>query len=210
MIHDLMLRWVVTGLFALSAAECVAAIATTRRPWTLVVHHGLHLVMAVAMAVMAWPRGAQLQPTGPAVFFLLAAVWFVAMAIVASATTAGRGVYVYHALMMLASSWMYAIMSDHLLPLLSSTQHAPATTTSIPTMDEAAMNMPATSASPIWFSTVNWFGAVGLAAAAVFWACLYLIGQPHEGTRSRSLGNLGQATMAAGMAILFFATLLRI
>ncbi|RFZ21406.1 hypothetical protein VIMS_00524 [Mycobacterium marinum] len=210
MIDDLILRWVVTGLFALSAAECVAAIVATRRPWTLVVHHGLHLVMAVAMAVMAWPRGAQLPPTGPAVFFLLAAVWFVAMAIVAAPTITGRGLYGYHGLMMLASSWMYAIMSDHLLPVLSSTQHDTGPGTSLPAMDSAAMNIPARSASHLWFNTVNWFGTVGLAAAAVFWACRYFIGQPNQGTRSRSLGNLGQATMAAGMAILFLATLFRI
>lgn len=55
MIHDLMLRWVVTGLFVLTAAECGLAIIAKRRPWTLIVNHGLHFAMAVAMAVMAWP-----------------------------------------------------------------------------------------------------------------------------------------------------------
>ena len=52
MIHDLVLRWLVTGLFVLSAAECVFAIITQRRPWTSVVSNGLHFVMAVAMVVM--------------------------------------------------------------------------------------------------------------------------------------------------------------
>lgn len=74
MIHDLMLRWVVTGLFVLTAAECGLAIIAKRRPWTLIVNHGLHFAMAVAMAVMAWPWGARVPTTGPAVFFLLAAV----------------------------------------------------------------------------------------------------------------------------------------
>lgn len=81
MIHDLMLRWVVTGLFVLTAAECGLAIIAKRRPWTLIVNHGLHFAMAVAMAVMAWPWGARVPTTGPAVFFLLAAVWFGATAV---------------------------------------------------------------------------------------------------------------------------------
>lgn len=46
MIHDLMLRWVVTGLFVLTAAECGLAIIAKRRPWTLIVNHGLHFAMA--------------------------------------------------------------------------------------------------------------------------------------------------------------------
>lgn len=45
MIHDLMLRWVVTGLFVLTAAECGLAIIAKRRPWTLIVNHGLHSVV---------------------------------------------------------------------------------------------------------------------------------------------------------------------
>lgn len=70
MIHDLALRWVVTGLFVLTATECVLAIVGKRRPWTWVVSHGLHFVMAVAMVMMAWPpSGAQLPSTGATVFF---------------------------------------------------------------------------------------------------------------------------------------------
>ncbi|MEQ0607496.1 DUF5134 domain-containing protein, partial [Mycobacterium tuberculosis] len=109
MIHDLMLRWVVTGLFVLTAAECGLAIIAKRRPWTLIVNHGLHFAMAVAMAVMAWPWGARVPTTGPAVFFLLAAVWFGATAVVAVRGTATRGLYGYHGLMMLATAWILAI-----------------------------------------------------------------------------------------------------
>nr|WP_139809739.1 DUF5134 domain-containing protein [Mycobacterium avium] len=82
MIHDLMLRWVVTGLFALTAAECGLAIVRKRRPWTSLLNHGLHFVVAVAMAAMAWPLSTQLPTMGPAVFFLLVAVWFAMMAVV--------------------------------------------------------------------------------------------------------------------------------
>ncbi|MCV6984997.1 DUF5134 domain-containing protein [Mycobacterium shinjukuense] len=209
MIHDLMLRWVVTGLFALPAAECGLAIAARLRPWTWVVNHGLHFVMAVGMAVMAWPWGARLPATGPAVFFLLAAAWFVTMAVVAAQATGVRGLYGYHGLMMLATAWMYVVMDGHLLPGSSSAQHATGHGGSMPGMDMAAMDMLASDGSPLWFSAVNWFGVVGLAVAAVVWTFRYFT-QRHEAAGSRSLGNLGQAMMAAGMSILFVATLFRV
>lgn len=155
MIHDLMLRWVVTGLFVLTAAECGLAIIAKRRPWTLIVNHGLHFAMAVAMAVMAWPWGARVPTTGPAVFFLLAAVWFGATAVVAVRGTATRGLYGYHGLMMLATAWMYAAMNPRLLPVRSCTEYATEPDGSMPAMDMTAMNMPPNSGSPIWFSAVN-------------------------------------------------------
>lgn len=210
MIHDLMLRWVVTGLFALPAAECALAIIAKRRPWTSVVSHGLHFAMAVAMAVMAWPWAAPVPTTGPAVFFLLAAVGFVTMAVVAARTTAQRGLYTYHGLMMLATGWMYAIMNGSLLPVRSSSQHATEPDMPMPGMDMAAMNQPPSGGAPIWFSVVNWLGTVGFAAAAAFWTCIYFIERQHVPARCKSLGNLGQAMMAAGMAVLFLGTLLRL
>jgi Domain of unknown function (DUF5134) len=78
-IQDIFLRWIVTALFVLSAAECLLAIATGRRTWAHVVDSLLHFIMSVAMLVMAWPSGATLPTIGPLVFFLLATVWFVAL-----------------------------------------------------------------------------------------------------------------------------------
>ncbi|KAL26746.1 DUF5134 domain-containing protein [Mycobacterium tuberculosis] len=207
MIHDLMLRWVVTGLFVLTAAECGLAIIAKRRPWTLIVNHGLHFAMAVAMAVMAWPWGARVPTTGPAVFFLLAAVWFGATAVVAVRGTATRGLYGYHGLMMLATAWMYAAMNPRLLPVRSCTEYATEPDGSMPAMDMTAMNMPPNSGSPIWFSAVNWIGTVGFAVAAVFWACRFVMERRQEATQSRLPGSIGQAMIAAGMAMLFFAML---
>ena len=115
MVHDLTLRWVVTVLFGLSAAECAFAIATGHRTWTLTVGRLLHVVMAVSMGVMAWPKGAELPTTEPMIFFLLATAWFAVIAL----TPPGAGhrlVNGYHALMMLAMSWMYAVMNGHVLP----------------------------------------------------------------------------------------------
>jgi len=206
MIHDIVLRWVVIGLFGLTAAEYGVATVIKRRPWTSVVNHGLHFVMAAAMVAMAWPWAARFPTTGPAVFFLLAAVSFVAMAAFAVRTKALRGLYAYHGLMMLATAWMYAIMDSHLMPARSSTPADMA----MPGMDMHAMNMPASNGTPIWFSAVSWFGAVGFGVAAVFWTYRYFVERHHEVARRVTLGDLGQAMMAAGMAIFFLATLFRI
>jgi Domain of unknown function (DUF5134) len=202
MIHDIVLRWVVIGLFALTAVEYGLAVVTKPRPWTSAVNHALHVVMAVAMVVMAWPWSTQLPTTGPAVFFLLAAGTFAAMAIFAIRTTSRRELYFYHGLMMLATAWMYVIMDSHLMPAGSSTQPD----MSMPGMDVSAMNMPARN-SATWSSAVGWFGAVGFTAAAIFWTYRYVLDRRRKTAPRRSLGDLGQAMMAAGMAIFFLATL---
>jgi Trk-type K+ transport system membrane component len=203
MIHDIVLRWVVIGLFALTAVEYGVAVITKPRPWTSAVNHALHFVMAVAMVVMAWPWRTQLPTTEPAVFFLLAAVTFAAMAIFAVRTTTRRELYFYHGLMMLATAWMYAVMNSHLMPAGSSMQPD----TSMPGMDMSATSMPSTHESPIWFSVVGWIGVVGFAVAAVFWTYRYVLDRRRKTAPRRSLGDLGQAMMAAGMAIFFLATL---
>lgn len=200
MIHDLLLRWVVTGLFVLSAAECGLAIVTKRRRWSMAVSHGWHLVMAVAMGAMAWPWGAQLPTMGPAVFFLIGAVWFVTIAVAAAPTIAVLALYGYHGLMMLATAWMYAIMDPHLL----STRPA----VSMPGMDMDAAHTSASSESPLWFNAANWFGTVGFAVAAVLWTYSYFNQRQRRVARC-SLGSLSQAMMAAGMSILFLAVLFR-
>jgi hypothetical protein len=204
MIDDLLLRWVVTGLFALSAAEWGFAIVTQRRAWIAVVRYGLHFVMSIAMAVMVWPWGAQLPPTGPAVLFLLAAVWFVAaMAFVSALTVAKRAEYGYHALMMLAMAWMYAVMNGHLLSGQSATRHHMPPGVSMPDMDLPVTDMPASGGSPGWITAVNWFWFVGLVVATVFWAYRFAAERLHGAARRWWLDSLGQAMMAAGMAIVF-------
>ena len=73
MIADIWLRWCVTGLFLLSAAQCVYALVTARedRTWIDQTSRALHLLMAVAMLVMAWPAGMGVPNRPPLVFFLL-------------------------------------------------------------------------------------------------------------------------------------------
>lgn len=210
MIDDLLLRWVVTGLFVLSAAECGFASLARGRPWTLALSNGLHIAMAIAMAVMAWPRGAQLPTTGPAVFFGLAALWFVTLATVSARKVAERAVYVYPAVMMAAMVWMYLVMDGHRHGHRATHHHA-SHHGSMPGVDMATNVVPACG-PPGWVSTLNWFWFAFFWLAAVFWV-YHLFLTLRNGTalhRYRWLYSADQAMMSAGMAISFGALLFHI
>ncbi|ART71531.1 DUF5134 domain-containing protein [Mycobacterium dioxanotrophicus] len=204
MIGDLFLRWIVTALFVVSALECGYAIVTGHRAWTHVVGHLLHFVMAVAMAVMAWPRGAALPTTGPMVFFAAATVWFVAITV---ATARHRAVAGYHAFMMLAMAWMYAVMNGRLLPgqPMSGHHDAPA---SAMAMDMPGMDMSAAAGAssgpgyPGWIDAVDWLCTVVFAAAAVWWLYRYFAARQADPAHPQ-FGTACQAMMAAGMAVMF-------
>ena len=113
MIDALLLRGVVTALFVATAVMFAMATWVHRRAAGYVVSGALHIVMAVAMIAMAWPQGAVLPTTGPMAFFLPAAVYFV---VVVFAQAGHRLANAYHAVMMLAMAWMYAVMSGNLTP----------------------------------------------------------------------------------------------
>lgn len=211
MIDDPLLRCIVTGLSALSGVEAGFAIVTDRRSWILVLSDGLRLMMAIAMAVMVWPVGMRLAHTGPAVFFLLAAVWFVTMAVVTARGIAQHAVWGYHALTMVAMAWMLAVMNGHLLPGGSGADHHMSSDMSMPDMDMAGMDTPESSGLPGWITAINWFWAVAFTVVTVFWIYRFRAERrnrvPHL-WRS-SLGSGGQAVMAAAMAVMFGATLFR-
>ena len=203
MIADLALRWVVTLLFVLSAAECVYLVVFTRAPqpgramW--LTGQVLHFIMAVAMAVMAWPQGAALPTVAPMLFFLLAAGWFIAAAIIDPDHWAAN---FYHSAMMLAMSWMYAAMNGRILPGQSlagrPAGHHGAS-------DMTGMTMPGMADGPAvvppYIGAVNWLWTAGFAAAALWW--LYRSAVAGRSDRTAAVGALGQAMMAAGMAIMF-------
>lgn len=204
MIQDLFLRWIVTALFVLSAAECLYVIAADRRSWALTVSRSLHIVMAIAMAVMAWPVGAALPTTGPMIFFLLATVWFV---IVALAQHGHRGMNGYHASMMLAMAWMYAVMSGRLLPEPTSGgghgghgghagHHAS------PAGADAAA---AADTDPPFIVGLNWLWTVAFSVAALWWVYRFVERRRADSSLPiyRFIGIVCQAMMAAGMAIMF-------
>ena len=205
MIDDLLLRGVVTALFVATAVMFAIASWVHRRTVAYVVSGALHIVMAVAMIAMAWPQGAALPTTGPMVFFLLAAVYFV---VVVFAQAGHRLANAYHAAMMLAMAWMYAVMSGGLAP-------APAEGSvpagghgghhhgghAMPDVDIASPN----SATPPFVTALNWVFTIGFAVAAVVWLYVYFASRRGEPARPTTwfFGIAGQVTMAAGMAIMF-------
>jgi hypothetical protein len=211
MIDDLLLRLVVIGLLVLGAATYGLATVSQRRAWTSVVSYGLYLVMAIAMAVMAWPSGAQLPRAGAAMFFLLATVWFLTITIVSARTVPQRAECGYHALMMLSMAWMYAVMESHPLPGRSDTAHHMLPGDSMPGMGMSATGMPGSVGSPGLITAVNWFWFVVFVVAAVAWTYPFVAERSHGAAHPwwSSLGGAGQAMMAAGMATMFGAILFR-
>ena len=215
-IQDLALRWFVTLLFGLSAAGFVFLIASGPRRWASVVGHVLHVMMAVAMAVMAWPKGAELPTTGAMVFFLFASAWFAAIAL----THAGAGHRVinsYDSLKMLAMAWMYAVMNGQLLPGQSSEHHDnPMPGMNMPGMEMPGMDMSGVGTSdkhgsmvdhdyPAWITALNWVITIGFALATVFWIYRFFTVRQCDLVEcaDNRVGVVAHATMAAGMAIMF-------
>ena len=212
MIQDMTLRWVVTLLFVFSAGVCVQTIVANRHSAANVISHSLHAIMAVAMAVMAWPRGAELPPRAPMIFFLVAAMWFA----VSTARVAGhRAANVYHAFMMLAMSWMYAAMGGLNLPKARDSD-------SMPGMDGSSGHAShgghaghgghgghgagdSGVQSAAWVGALNWMCTIGFTVAAVFWLYRLITArlQSAEDRSHQTVGILCQLAMAAGMAIMF-------
>lgn len=203
MIADPLLRWVVTVLFVVAAGIFVTALASGRASGPRRVSELLHVVMAVAMAVMAWPRGADLPTTGPMIFFLLAMMWFVTAAVIEPDHWPAN---IYHAAMMLAMGWMYAAMNGQILPGHGGGQqggghghHGAMPGMAMPGADGAA------PADPPYIGAVNWLWTVGFAAAALWWLYRCIPGRRAGGPAARDgwAGPAAQAMMAAGMAIMF-------
>lgn len=204
MIDDLPLRWVVTGLFVLSAVGFVLVI--DRRSIISIVSHLLHLTMALAMAAMAWPQGLRIPTTPGEVFFLAAALWFAVIAALPASTAATRLMAGYHVLKMLAMAWMYAVMGGHLTPKASA-HHGPMPGMDMPEMPGMSgldnVEGPARGALPNWINICNWLWAAFFVLAAFAWGYRYItLGRGGPLWRSR-LGTVVQAMTAGGMAIMF-------
>lgn len=199
MIGDLALRWTVTVLFGASFAGHLYGLVAQRERWICNVERLLYILMCAAMVVMAWPVGMKLPILEPMAFFLAAAGWFVLVAAHLFSGDDGRLTNGYHAIMMIAVAWLYAVMSGGALG--DSPEHT------MPGMD---MSVPDTS-EPGWITAVDWIAAVGFAIAAAYWLCRYSAqrkSSPLQHTaRLGNWGTLCHAFMAAGMAIMFVVML---
>ncbi|MUL65347.1 hypothetical protein BOO86_12790 [Mycobacterium sp. CBMA 234] len=214
MIADIWLRLAVTGLFLLSAVQCIYALVVERdeRSWADQTSRFLHLLMAVAMLVMAWPAGMSVPNRPPMVFFLMAALWFAALLLLRAGHRIADG---YHAVMMLAMAWMYAVMDGQLLPgqcagETPAASHAPPVMPSMPGMDMSGVSghsgpMGGCGHPSTWVSAVNWSLTVGFGVAALWWAIRYFaVRQQRPEVPARAWFAVAcQSMAAAGMAIMF-------
>jgi hypothetical protein len=203
LIGDLALRWTVTVLFGASFAGHLYGLVAQRERWICTIERLLHIVMCAAMVVMAWPFGMKLPILGPMVFFLAAAVWFTLAAAHVFSGDDARLVNGYHAIMMAAVAWLYAVMTGG--PLGDSPGH---TMASSPDMKMPGMDMSGPeTAQPGWVTALNWIAAVGFASATAYWLYRYFARRkanpvPHT-TLFGDWGTLCNAFMASGMAIMF-------
>ncbi|MUL79505.1 DUF5134 domain-containing protein [Mycolicibacterium sp. CBMA 226] len=214
MIADIWLRSLVTALFLVSASQCIYALVTARQDRTLAnqISRLLHLVMAVAMLVMAWPAGMAVPNRPPMVFFLLAAGWFAVLLVLRTGHRVADG---YHAVMMLAMAWMYAVMDGQVVPgqCAGTAADAPQPSSSMPSMPGMDMSGPAAHSGAMggcghpsaWVSAVNWVITALFGVAALCWGIRYFtVRQDRPDAPARLwFAVVCQATAAAGMAIMF-------
>ncbi|WP_326568860.1 DUF5134 domain-containing protein [Amycolatopsis rhabdoformis] len=211
MIADPVVRWLVTALFLLGAGECGYRVFVGRLSWPAVVGGLLHGLMAVAMAVLAWPRGAELPTAVPLVVFALATLWFVALTL---GQRVRRETNLYYALTMLATAWMYASMAGGVFAV----PRGGAGGLGVAGGEHGAMSMPGMSmpgmstvdASPgLVTAGLNWLCTIFFAVAVAWWSTSLFVrrrASPVPSVREH-LGAAAQTAMAAGMAIMFAVVL---
>lgn len=205
-IGDLALRWAVTVFFGAGFAGHLYGLVAQRERWISTIERLLHIVMCAAMVVMAWPVGMELPTHEPMVFFLAAAVWFVLVAAHLFSGDDGRAANGYHATMMAAVAWLYAVMAGG--PLGPRSRPPGQAMSSAPDMNMPGMDTSvAETADPGWITTLNWIAAIGFASAAIYWLYRYFAHRktnPVSHTaRLGDWGTLCHAFMASGMAIMF-------
>jgi hypothetical protein len=216
MIADPALRVVVTVLFGFTAVYCAWRVT---RPVSVPVRgtYAAHLLMSVAMIVMAWPGGVGLLAWPQLVLFGAAAVWFTVLALSFGRAWAlgahhalhGRLVYWYHAVMMAAMVWMLVVMDQAVLGLgvHSASGHK------VGRAAMAGMDMSGTSGGTA-VVVVAWVLGLLFCVAGLAWLGSLVPEGAGARARSRSRASgparaaIGYETvMAAGMAIASFAFL---
>lgn len=214
MLHALIgepaLRWAVTALFGVSVAMYAYLAVAQHDRWTARLTHLLHLTMSVAMVLMVWRVGLDLPAIGPTLFFLLAGLWLVGVAVWASSASRQRLKACYYAAMMVAMAWMYALMSGA-VPAASTRPHAQPNPSAMamPGMELPSRDMSPATAGFSWVTAANWIGVLAFAAAALYWSYRF-IGErrtkwvPPPG-RLVWWEPLYQASTAAGTALMFDA-----
>ena len=192
------LRWILTALFVLngafSAYRCVWQGGVADRAGD-----GLHVVMCVAMVVMAWPATVGFARWPQTVFFAVAALWFAGVAVTGAshADHGGRRAAVYHVVMMAAMAWMAFVMPRAMGGVSGGG------TTDMPGMP--GMSMPATGAGGVAPADVKIVALVLVVVFAVT-GLVFLSKAIDEARASRpsllSIGTGANGVMALGMALM--------
>lgn len=212
MIGGTPLRCAVTFLLAVSVAMYAYLAVVQHDRWTCRVGHLLHLVMSVAMVAMVWRVGLGLPAIAPMLFFLLAAVWFVCVAVWTPAASRQRLKTCYYAAMMAAMAWMYAAMSGGVPGSVSHVHSRPdSAVMDMPGMKPPSHDMSSAMTGFSWIAAANWIGMLGFAAVALYWSFRF-VGERRM-TRVPTTARpvwwepLHQVSTASGAALMFDALL---
>ncbi|MEZ0367385.1 DUF5134 domain-containing protein [Mycobacterium sp. pUA109] len=202
MTGDLVVRWIVTALLGVSIVGYLYVLGAERSRWPSAVNHVLHLIMAMAMIVMAWPAGEHLPVVAPMVFFLLAAAWFVVAGARGCGGRPDRVTNGYYATMMVAMAWMYAVMHGGPLDQTGHPAHHPHAE-----MSGMAMSGSATAGTAFasgWIAVVNATASVAFVAATVWWLyrCFAVRATASCSAPVARVELLSQALMAASIALM--------
>jgi len=218
MIESLALCLVVTAVFALTGLYCAGRLVR-RQSAVGAGTYVAHLLMSVAMIVMAWPAGMAVPVIPQVVLFSVAAVWFVLIALAygrswvrdSHAEHHGRIVYWYHAGMMAAMVWMLVAMGTTMGSRAS--MGSARTMSGMPGMVMSARPSVATA-------VVAWGLGLAFCLAALAWLGS-LIPEPSRREEGRGVAVMTRTVpvtailletgyevlMAGGMAIMCFAFL---
>lgn len=204
MIAQFVLALAITAVLGVGSLQCMYVFAAQHQSCRHTISALLHLVMVVAMILMAWSAGNQLPTHAPMVLFGLAAIWFAVLAAVDAAGVRARLTDGYHCAMMAAMVWMFAVMR----PGHSSLHGAhPSGMGMSMTADASSMMLPVKTTEPVWITSINLITAIGFAVAAVYWLRRLLAERPPDPlTHDVALARpelLWQVCAAAGTAMMF-------
>ena len=115
MIDSVLTSWLFTAIFTAAGAWLLLRRPSSVADW---IGRGAHVLMSAAMIAMTWPWGMSVPALPQEIVFGLAALWFLAGAVVPALRHCTPAAQVHHALMMAAMVWMLAAM-----PLLMGGHH---------------------------------------------------------------------------------------
>lgn len=209
MITEPGLQWSITVLFAITGLYGLFRIAIARSGVDRV-SNILHVLMSVSMLSMPWSWGMVVPMPWQMAVFGLAALWYLALAVLNPTAEAGpgdghhssRGLLFYHAFMMAAMVWM-AFAMDRAM----SAMHGGAEMAGMDMTEMGGLDMVGDSSWDAWASAVSITLAVLFTVAALFLVgrAIARIVRP-AGARQWLLvvDPVFSALMAAGMALYFF------